>query len=150
MAATAIQRRSDGTLMPGSRLNPGGAGRQKGLASTVRASMSVTELVDTAVRILRGEPIQVGGPDGHCVIPTMKDIQWAATWLADRGWGLPHQHVSVEQVDTTESFDAGKLDRAQRAELERLLELAAGAETTTPALESPVIEAEIVAETEIK
>lgn len=133
MAGTAIARRPDGTIMPGHSGNPGG--KPKGLATKVRELTDLPTIVERMNAIVRGEAIRVGGENGHVQIPDIREIIAAATWLADRGWGLPHQHVTVDQGTTEDAFDPTALSLDERRALESLLAKAAG---------ETIIEAEIV------
>lgn len=134
MSSALARRAPDGRLLPGQSLNPGG--RPKGLASRVRQLTDLDDIVTRMVQIARGEAIKVGGELGHVEVPSLRDMMQAATWLADRGWGLPHQHVTMEVGQAEESFDAAALSIAERHALEQLLAKAAG--------EQPVLDAEVV------
>lgn len=121
--------------MPGYSGNPGG--KPKGLATKVRQLTNLDAIVERMNAIVRGEAIKVGGGElGHVELPTIRDMIAAATWLADRGWGLPTQNISMEVGPSGDSFDATALSIAERHALEQLLAKAAG--------EQPVLDAEVV------
>lgn len=144
--ALAPQRAANGRLLPGRSLNPGG--RPKGLAAAVRGTVDVSEIIEFAYKVLRGQPIRVGGAAGYDAVPSMNDMKWAAQFLSDRGWGLPQVNVQIGEAPDAERFDAQALSRAERDDLERLLARAAGEPAALPDRTDggaeQVIDAEIV------
>jgi len=84
---------SKGTqFKPGQSGNPGG--RPRGLVARVR------ELTDDGAglatffrRVFQGKPLEGKS------LPTLRDRMAAATWLADRGFGKPHENVTIESRD---------------------------------------------------
>lgn len=103
--------------------SPNPTGRPKGLAALVREIEDFDDLVRTVVRIRQGKPIHVGTADQArpALIPTLRDVEWACDWLADRGYGRPTQQVQMD-VKTSEASDDSALGAAELAELQRLLE----------------------------
>jgi len=87
-AGTARPRGPGRPFVPGQSGNPGG--RPKGLAGTIRAQTQDGEtLVLFMLRVFRGEV------DGV----RLRDQLEAATWLADRGFGKPHQAMELSGKD---------------------------------------------------
>lgn len=96
------------------------------LAKLVREMTDLHEVIDMVTRIRQGKPILVGGTgkdraDGYHVIPTLKDIQWALDWVANRGYGMPTTHVEFTDVTESSDIDVTKMTREKRDQLEALL-----------------------------
>lgn len=109
--------------------NPGG--RPRGLQRLIREKLGRrgwSRVVETQYLIATGQFVS----DSKLGLQA-KEVTAAAKWLADRGFGLPQQHVdvtssasSVGQVSV--SFDSSAMDDEHLAEVERRLSEASGAD----------------------
>mgnify|MGYP001595558218 CR=1 FL=1 len=104
-AKAAPNRNAKGQFGAGNNANPGG--RPLGLMQYARAqTQDGRELVDFAVRVLRGEPMPVVIrkvlPTGevveekHDMTPKLEHRLTALDWLADRAFGKPVQKMEGE------------------------------------------------------
>ena len=73
--------------------NPGG--RPRGLVAKVRElTADGDELATFFHTVFRGETLGK-------LKPSMRDRMAAATWLADRGFGKPHENVTIESREAS-------------------------------------------------
>lgn len=123
-----------GGFQPGVSGNPGGRIRSKGLAEKVRAGTADgLEIVDCVLGIMRDK-----GASNSIRLA-------AATFLADRGYGKPTEHVEIESNTTSRSIAvvttfSSALSASETAEMERIL---AKARSELPVPARAVIEAEL-------
>lgn len=89
-------------------------GPKRGLAALIREETGDgEELVRFALRVLRGdETITIGG---EAFPPTLRDREWAADWLANRGFGKPPS--APEDLDAVREGGGSALSVLTRDEL---------------------------------
>jgi phage FluMu protein gp41 len=113
--------------------NPSGRPKgAKGLASYIRKETQDGEMVaDFALKVLAGQPVPttiIDAKTGEQVVhtPKLADRIWAATWLADRGFGKAL--ASIEIADVSEGRtpfgdeQLAQLPEAKLAQIQALLE----------------------------
>lgn len=109
--------------------NPGG--RPKGLQRLIREKLGKkgwSRVVETQYLIATGQFVS----DSKLGLQA-KEVTAAAKWLADRGFGLPQQHVDVTSAGSgvgqvAVAFDTSLMNDEQLEEVERRLAEASGAE----------------------
>jgi hypothetical protein len=117
-----------GALTPWTRGVSGNPlGGRVGLVALARRVREATgdgqELLQLFLTIMRGEPVRHS--DGKMRYPKLEHRMWAASWLADRGWGLSKEfEITDEKSPESRRALIRAMTDDERARLRELLERA--------------------------